>query len=494
MTQRGGQNHHVANARWNSDSGRRPDAGQGGLTLTLRRGIRSLPIFPMSKYLILFSVALLAGPLFAEQEFITTQSLSKQFVIYGPKGTPAPSSRLKRLPLDPTFLTVSCERIKQSVLAQLSADERLQIKWRTSSPGKIYVVLHPGTEQHPLITPLPGSALPAYRIDLPNLIDGARLIEAITEVVLLEIANRNSDENFSQLPRWFSQGIAEQLKSASPETLLLQANQPISSAQVKIDPIAKIRKELETFSPLTFDELSWPEKLPPERFRYFDKCAQLFVHELLRLKDGESCVREFLDELPRNLNWQVAFLRAFRPHFQQLIDVEKWWGLRLVGLTGRDASQLWSREQSLEGLNSALRVPVQWLAAEAAPNRTDLTLQQIVSNWDPPQQKIPLQKVVNQLRALRIRIQPEMVLLLDEYAGALANYLENDERQGVIKRIFLRSNLRDLRQSTCERLDALDRRRAACGDKPKPGTREEAMLSALEAATRANSPSTTRKE
>ena len=280
---------------------------------------------------ILSCLTLLVPRLLAEPEMVATHSLSRQFVIYGPKGTPAQSSGKKLLALDPNFLTVSCERIKQAILGELSGRERLLAGLSGPAEGKIYVVLHPGTAQTPLITPIQSGTY-NYRIDLPNLIEGARLVDAVTEAVLLEIVNRRSTGNFVQLPRWLSTGIAEMVKADTPETLVLQANLPISRARVQDDPIAKIRKNLETYVPLTFDELSWPGTLAPERVRHYDECAHLFVHELLRLRNGENCMQQMLSGLSIRLNWQVAFLDAFKPHFTQLVDVEKWWGLRVVGL------------------------------------------------------------------------------------------------------------------------------------------------------------------
>src|SRR4051794_32888462 len=95
---------------------------------------------------ILFCAAAFAPKVRAEREFIVRHSLSKQFVVYGPKAS-ARYPVLQRLSLDPNLLTVSCERIKQVVLAELAGSERREINLRDFDEGKIYVVLHPGTEQ-----------------------------------------------------------------------------------------------------------------------------------------------------------------------------------------------------------------------------------------------------------------------------------------------------------------------------------------------------------
>jgi hypothetical protein len=458
----------------------------------------------MLKFLTILFIALALAPeVRAEREFIVRHSLSKQFVVYGPK-TSARYPVQQQLSLDPNFLTVSCERIKQVVLAELAGAERRQLNLQNLDEGKIYVVLHPGSEQQPLITPLNHSARANFRVELPNQIEGAQLIETITEVVLLEMANRHG-ENFVPVPRWLSSGIAAHVKSTMPETLLLQANQRINTlilsgarndkvlnAKVHVDPIAQIRKAIETFPPLTFAELGSPENLSPERSRHYEECAQLFVHELLALKNGESLLRQMIDQLSVQPDWQTAFLATYQNQFRSALDIEKWWSLRLVNLSGRDISQLLSREQSMQRLDAALRVPLQ-RAPGSSQYQPDATLQEILSNFGAEQQKSILQKVTFQLRALRIRVQPEFVILLDEYDAALENFLQNDVKQGVFKRIFIHNNLDDLRQSTRERLDALDRVRTALRSRPKPSTREEAIFSALQFSS-GNSASTTRKQ
>jgi len=62
---------------------------------------------------ILFCAASLTPQLFAEQEFVTRQSISKQFVVYGPKDSPIRRFQSQRVPLDAALVAVSCERIKQ---------------------------------------------------------------------------------------------------------------------------------------------------------------------------------------------------------------------------------------------------------------------------------------------------------------------------------------------------------------------------------------------
>ena len=122
--------------------------------------------------------------------------------------------------------------------------------------------------------------------------------------------------------------------------------------------------------------------------------------------------------------------------------------------------------------------------SEAGPSGSDSTLQDIILKWEPARQKGLFVKVLGQLRALRMRIQPEAVELVDEYCFALENCLKNGQKDPVfILRAFTRNDAAAIRQSTCAKLDELDQKRALLRKNTHPSTREEAVLSALEVAT-----------
>ncbi len=462
---------------------------------------KTKPDNPMPKYLtILFGAALLVSDLQAQPEYVTTQSLSKQFMVYGPKT--APMKRSSRIPLDPALLAVSCERIKQGVLTELGGIERAQLNFRNENVGKIYVVLHSGADKRFVITPIKNPGAFSYRVDLPNEIEAEDLIEAITQATLLEMVNRRSAETITELPLWLSHGISARVRSAALGALVLEQHLSIDRdkatvdpamwnlfygpkrqipRQYKVDALAKIRQDLQNFSPLTFEELSWPENLSKERAGRFDACAELFVHELFRLKRGQDCLRQMLEELPNHLNWQVAFKHAFQPHFKELVDVEKWWGLRLVNLIG--FAQIESREQSIEEIDATLRVPSEVrFSADEVPSRRDLTLQELVSGSGVVDQKAALSKVVTRLRALRMRVQPELGELIEDYRATLETYLQSDEKNGLLQRIFTRDHADESKHSALVRLNALDEKRGLFRKKANPITREEAMRSALEIA------------
>jgi hypothetical protein len=437
----------------------------------------------MLKYLsILCCAALLAPNSWAEQEYVLRHSLSEQFVVYGPKASPIRHFKSERVPLDSSLVAVSCERIKQALLGELAGAERRRISFQNQNEGKIYAVLHPKIDEPVVITPVPTSGSLNYRMDLPNEIEATRFIDLVTETVLLEQVNRHSSDKFTQIPRWLVQGLAAQVQAVAPETLVLEQHLPITRMK-RLDPIAGIRQSQTNFSVLTFDELSWPGVLSPEKATRYRQSAQLFVAELSRLKNGHALLRHMLDILPDNPHWQVAFMQAFEPHFKQLIDVEKWWELTVANLTGGGPGRILSHEQSIQQIDAALQVPVQILPEDFStlPTRNNLTLQKILSDWESREQNKAFEKVIRRLRLLRSRVQLEMVPLLNEYAAALEKYLQDSEKN-LLRRVFSRGNLNDLRQSTLRQLDALDQRRTKFRNQPqpKPSSREEAILSALE--------------
>src|SRR5208283_1210869 len=96
--------------------------------------------------------------------------------------------------------------------------------------------------------------------------------------------------------------------------------------------------------------------------------AQLFVADLLELKDGPAHLRAMLKTLPDVYNWQTAFHSAFRENFPRPLDVEKWWALQVVNFVARQTGPAWTTAVSRDKLDEILRVPVEMrLASNALP-------------------------------------------------------------------------------------------------------------------------------
>jgi hypothetical protein len=186
----------------------------------------------------------------------------------------------------------------------------------------------------------------------------------------------------------------------------------------------------------------------------------LFVCELLRLPDGRACLRQMLARLPENLNWQTAFFYAFAPHFQRLIDVDKWWSLHVVHLTGQGFVSVWTPAEICQQLDEILTTPIEVrLSAQELPLATRVKLQSILIEWDFSRQQLALRQKLNLLQALRLRAPPASAGLVEDYRQTIDAYLRHrGESGGTARRTNTLPNARLIVKETSRHLDELDAR------------------------------------
>jgi hypothetical protein len=402
-------------------------------------------------------------PVFAT-EALTLRSRSGQFIVRGlPLGLPffsgTATSALSYVRLDPSVLTVSCERIKDALLTELD----LRDCWR----GRIYISLHPVREDNePIrITSIHHPEGWSYQIDIPEMVDKDRLFKAILQVLFAEIVHRNAGAREIELPPWLVKGMAVCLQTSARSSLTLEPHTSVVRNERRGDPLQSAREKLRTSAPLTLNELNWPneEQTSGEAAAVYAACAHVFVYELLRLKGGRVCLREMLLHLSENLNWQSAFLRAFQGHFPRLIDVDKWWALNVVHITGRDLTAVLTREETIRQLDEVLARPVQVRhQPQELPLNTQAKLQNIIAYWEYRRQLPVLNQTLNLLQALRLRASQDLVGLVDSYRLVLESYLQKrskpltgDSSKGQFSsyKIFVHDALK--------RLDELDLQREA---------------------------------
>ncbi|MDQ6632735.1 MAG: hypothetical protein M3Y82_13435, partial [Verrucomicrobiota bacterium] len=250
------------------------------------------------------------------------------FFMITPNKLAQDSSTKPRVALEQNLVAVSCERIKEALGQQVGLADR--------GAGKIHLYLNPFLREEEItMASTYYSDGWAYAVELPTQIEESRFVRTVVEILLIEQANRSSAGQANELPRWLVDGLAAHLQATVQESLALQMNLQTRQSR-RFDPLASVRAHLRETVPLTFNELSWPENLSSERAALYQDCAQLFVSQLLRLKEGRGGLRRFIENFAENKNWQFSFLRAFHFQFGQLIDVEKWWALQLISFTGRD--------------------------------------------------------------------------------------------------------------------------------------------------------------
>ena len=413
----------------------------------------------------------------------STSSRSGQFTVIArtpPAAVlpPALTKDSRLIALDPRLLTVSCERIKQSLYQVLGAGD----SWR----GKITLYLRPARTADDATTLVaerfPGGWM--YRLELPDVMEQGRYVRTIVDVLLLEMANRGAGSRSAEIPAWLAEGVAQEVLARdgvqfllhppgatenglniNRVTLDLTDGRLPSAVARKLNPLAEVQQTLRVHAPLTFDQLSWPtaELLSGEAGETYRCSAQLFVNQLLVLRNGPACLCAMLDDLPRRLNWQLAFLNGFRDHFRSALDVEKWWALQVVHFSGRDLMQTWTPEESWKKLDQILRTQVEVRSSrQELPLRTEVTLQKIIREWDLLRQSQQLMKQLHELNLLRSRVAQDLVQLVDDYRAVLGAYLE---KRGVTPGHMIPGRnsagpLMDrLAEDTIRQLDELDARR-----------------------------------
>ncbi len=384
------------------------------------------------------AVAQAASPV--PDEKLNTRSFSGQFFVHAPRW-PADAALVARLTasgnsiqLDPALLTVSCERIKQLLWRRLT----LPPTWR----GKIHLDLRAarsGGESVRIISEKFTDGW-RYRVQLPDVTERDRFVRAIVQVLLVEVANRDAVERSTELPLWLVAGLATELLASGEmagELKLLLPPPSQSEAGLKISRLKLDERRTNSLywahvvlgsqPPLTFEELSWPAdaQLSTDASEGYQSSAQLFVRRLLAFEDGSACFRVLLEELPKHLNWQLAFLQAFRPHFQSMLEVEKWWAVEVAHFTGRELERTWSYAESWSKLDDLIHAPVNvHTSADAQPMRTVVNLQTLLHMSNGIEQAGVFRQKLGALDSLRLRVAQDLVGLVDDYRRAIGRYLE----------------------------------------------------------------------
>jgi hypothetical protein len=411
----------------------------------------------------------------------TTSSVSGQFIVStAPDSNPYfhradAGTNAELLRLEPSLLAVSAERFKAALRAQLGL--AADAPWN----GKIFLVLRPAhsPDEAVFITPQPFIRNWNYRLEVPDVISRNRCARALGAVLLLELANRSTPVNGRAAvpPDWLVDGLAREiLQHDKGETLLTAPAKNVDAVAVTqsgptmipggmalarlnhdqrgLDDLAATRNVLQNFPALTFEQMSWPSgaQLDGADGGVYLASAQLFVHDLLALKNGPAKVCALLAELPAHENWQSAFFAAFREDFRRPLDVEKWWSLRVVRFAMRAPGPRWTPAVSRDRLDAALAVPVNVrYSSNALPAYAEISLQAVLQNFSPDRQVEIFQTRLRDLDLIQLRLTPELAPVADGYRQVLADFL--GERKKTARHRPAGT------AATAKQLDALDARR-----------------------------------
>jgi hypothetical protein len=171
-----------------------------------------------------------------------------------------------------------------------------------------------------------------------------------------------------------------------------------------------------------------------------------------------------ISQLPQHWNWQTAFLLAFHSHFDQLLDVEKWWGVSYVGFTTGYKVQGWSAADCRKKLQDSLDVPVQvHFGADHMPVEARITLQEAIRQWPPADALDAVKRAIGGLTFLVPRASPELRPLAGSYLKTLLDYFNAAQTAGLERQLGRHppSLFSGAKAEAIKQLDALDRQREA---------------------------------
>jgi len=425
---------------------------------------RPHPVCALLAGLMFFSVVV-RGESFAQP--VATESVSGQFSIstepdhipfFQPQNLSANTNLLR---LEPALLAVSAERFKAALwrTVGLAADT----SWR----GKIFLALHPARSPNEAANLIVQPFVDRwnFRLELPDVITADRCARALNAALLIEFANRHAplSGHSAVVPDWLVAGLARQVLAGEETPVILSAPRKLINElpQTRVvekrrglDPLAEARQVLRNSPALTFEQLSWPNawQMADDDGGAYSASAQVFVAEILQLKNGPEKIRALLAALPAHANWQMAFFEAFREDFRRSLDVEKWWALRVIAFTARDPGPRWTVAVSRARLDAVLAVPVNIrYAPDTLPTYSEISLQSVIRNFEPARQVEILQARLRDLELAEFRLSPPLNGLAAGYGKALSDYLH------ARKKIFFLQ--RPGPAATIRQLDALDARR-----------------------------------
>jgi hypothetical protein len=362
--------------------------------------------------------------------------------------------------LEPSTLVVSCERLKALVLDKLGMVDQWQ--------GTVDLTINPvlAEEKGPQLTATHWPKGWTYQLEFPRSLQEEILMRSLIQTLLLEIANRQGGVQSAEIPLWLVEGLGAELQAKSFPTFIVQRGQSWSANIVWNKGSETMSSELGQHPPLSFQQLSWPQEsdLTPAGLPLYRSCAQLLLEELLRFDDGRDCLRSMITHLPEHWNWQTAFLLAFHSHFDQLLDVEKWWGVNCVDFSSGYTAQPWSASDCRKKLQESLDVPVEvHFGPDQMPVEAKITLQEAIRQWRPADALDAVKRAIGGLKLLVPRSTPELRPLTESYLKTLLDYSKAAQTAGIEQQLgrHAPSLINVAKANAIEELDMLDLQRQA---------------------------------
>lgn len=388
-----------------------------------------------------------------------------------------------KITLEPAVLVVTCERLKGIFLAELGLSDhwqgRIDLAIDSTAPDGAEPRLKAGRDWDGW----------NYELDLPRSLPPKILEEALVQTMLLELVNRNAGERSAEVPLWLIAGLSAHLEGYNLPTFMLQPGVQWASSNVRMEGSSQAREILRQHSPLSFQQLSWPQAsdVSGDELKVYRACAQLFLEGLLQFPDGKDALRRMLAQLPQHLNWQTAFLLAFHDRFDQLLDVEKWWSLTAVGFCRGGLTPDWDENQLWKKIQESLEAPVTvHLDAGQMPVEARYTLQEVIAQWSSSDANEAIERSIAALEALPMRNSPELRVISSLYVKTLQDYLHGRRNLTHPQPLGMNPPPAEhlLKAAVIQQLNVLDQQRAALRPNPSSGKPQPQLSAAQNPASR----------
>ena len=340
----------------------------------------------------------------------TFSSQSGQFIVHGGSArilqlTPqAPLANDRGvIEIEPQLVAVTAERTRTAFAQELGVSDGFR--------DKIHVIVFdiaPRGQPIGIVSHLHSDGF-VYKIGMPRRVESLQLLKALVQALLLEFANRDA-RRCAELPTWLVEGMNRQLATRVVPSSIFNS-EPVTIERAGYDRLGASKIFLQTNAPLTIQQLSFPDfaQATPEQRAQFEASAHLLVHQLLRLKEGPLLMAQFIQSLPRALNWQTALFQVYREHFDSPLSLEKWWMLNCVQFRNREDRQTWSVEITLDRLESLLLTTMELRSdSDSLPQHRNATLQQVIQNAEFSAQKDLLGQKIQHLFFMSLNV-PEVI-------------------------------------------------------------------------------------
>ncbi len=366
----------------------------------------------------------------------------------------------------PDYVVVTAERVRHAMLSRLGLSllpgSRVKLRLEPAMSYKATVPVV--TERH-----LNGYT---YGLTLPSEIEADKLVRALVQVALLDLANQKPQLRDTEIPLWLTVGFTQVLL-AQPDLVLVLSRPEQGGKEMAMEEVVKnvrrhdtlvgVRARLRGRRAFDFSEIAMPSPahLRGENWRDFQACSHLLVDRLLAVPAGGARLQNMISQLPNNLNWQTGFLKVYGDLFADMLVVEKWWAVTIVQLTGQNQYQNWTLLEAVEKLENLLKLPAEVRLNDAdSPLEAEVTLQQAIRGWDFAVQKQTLQQKINQLLIARVKMPQQLLPFVNEYGRILQNYVVTRQRIESFKprRGQVRPRIAPVIDEAVRQLDSVDRR------------------------------------